>query len=146
MHLANAGMHCKYPAVIACYAGTDHTVILSRGGQVYSWGTAGQGQLGRIGARLLERHMKVRPHCKGGLCILMFEYHAVCMQQLFISETISRFFVCATYAVCCSTDGCLACSLCFTLRQVCAAVCSNPACYRSSQHVGLIRYIQYRCT
>ncbi|KAL3156070.1 hypothetical protein ABBQ32_013058 [Trebouxia sp. C0010 RCD-2024] len=39
-------------------SGTDHTVILSRGGQVYSWGTAGQGQLGRIGARLLERHMK----------------------------------------------------------------------------------------
>lgn len=35
--------------------------MLTRGGQVMSWGTAGQGQLGRIGVRHLSRDDKV--HC-----------------------------------------------------------------------------------
>ena len=43
-------------------AGTDHTLILTRGGEVYSWGTGGQGQLGRVGARMTERHMHVSMH------------------------------------------------------------------------------------
>ena len=46
-------------AVLLC-AGTDHVIMLTRGGQVMSWGTAGQGQLGRIGVRHLSRDDKVR--------------------------------------------------------------------------------------
>lgn len=43
-----------------CCAGTDHALMLTHGGQVMSWGTAGQGQLGRIGVRHLSRDDKVR--------------------------------------------------------------------------------------
>ena len=40
-------------------AGTDHSIMLTRGGDMYTWGTGRQGQLGRIGVRLLERDDKV---------------------------------------------------------------------------------------
>lgn len=33
--------------------------MLTHGGQIMSWGTAGQGQLGRIGERHLSRDEKV---------------------------------------------------------------------------------------
>ena len=46
------GTHC------AC-AGTDHSIMLTRGGEMYTWGTGRQGQLGRIGVRMLERDDKV---------------------------------------------------------------------------------------
>lgn len=39
-------------------SGTDHTVILTHGGEIYTWGTGGQGQLGRVAARINERHMQ----------------------------------------------------------------------------------------
>jgi len=42
-----------------CIVGTDHTVILTHGGEIYTWGTGGQGQLGRVAARINERHMQV---------------------------------------------------------------------------------------
>lgn len=45
-----------------CIVGTDHTVILTHGGEIYTWGTGGQGQLGRVAARINERHMQVYPH------------------------------------------------------------------------------------
>ncbi len=45
-----------------CIAGTDHTVILTHGGEVYTWGTGGQGQLGRVAARINERHMQAYLH------------------------------------------------------------------------------------
>ena len=40
-------------------AGTDHCMLLTRGGEMYSWGTGRQGQLGRVGERHLERDDKV---------------------------------------------------------------------------------------
>ena len=40
-------------------AGTDHGIILTRGGEMYTWGTGGQGQLGRTGIRINERHLHV---------------------------------------------------------------------------------------
>ncbi|KAA6415269.1 MAG: regulator of chromosome condensation [Trebouxia sp. A1-2] len=46
-------------------SGTDHTVILTHGGEIYTWGTGGQGQLGRVAARINERHMQevlLQPH------------------------------------------------------------------------------------
>ena len=47
------------PLQIHCAdSGTDHVVALLRGGNVLSWGTGEQGQLGRVGARLPERGLK----------------------------------------------------------------------------------------
>ena len=70
---------------LICIVGTDHTVILTHGGEIYTWGTGGQGQLGRVAARINERHMQVYPHFLSGhdccqQCTTDDPYSKLCVQ------------------------------------------------------------------
>ena len=68
-----------------CTVGTDHTVILTHGGEIYTWGTGGQGQLGRVAARINERHMQVDHH--------LLSRHSCCQQCTAEDLPYSKFCV-----------------------------------------------------